>query len=496
MHKPRKMKCIIMMSVLILGMAGAVFAQNPNWTINYPDFQNTMTMVISISDECVPSEDASDIVAAFDITGQIRGVEVTNVENKAVLTVASNGSGEQIYFRVYDASTNSVYNIHNTTVEFVGDALIGSFEAPFVLNFDSSPTGSSAGPDQEVFNTASTVLQASGDGSWTTIEGAGGDIDNPSDPGSTFTGVIGTSYTLAWTLDNAAGCIGETDEVVIHLVLDQAEDNPQTCRDGLDNDGDGLTDCADPDCGQPIVQSMQKIDPTPLTCTTTQADGSIMIVQTGGDLFSIDNGANDQSAALFESLIADDYSVLIKNSNTGCETIVDITLDNTLDPLISVGTMEVRGPAVLCKGQSNVIYEINMPAVADLSWSYTGADITLDEIGDNAFANIGSAATAGQLVATMTSACSNISASLDIDFASNFLCGFANCLPTIDITTGLVGSTSAPQVYRAGVELSSSVSLPARNFEFTAGSSLIFDAGFAVLKGNLLTADIQTCTSN
>ena len=98
------------MSVLILGMAGAVFAQNPNWTINYPDFQNTMTMVISISDECVPSEDASDIVAAFDITGQIRGVEVTNVENKAVLTVASNGSGEQIYFRVYDASTNSVYN--------------------------------------------------------------------------------------------------------------------------------------------------------------------------------------------------------------------------------------------------------------------------------------------------------------------------------------------------------------------------------------------------
>ena len=490
------MKLINTLIIIICCAHGIANAQQPNWQVNYADFQNTMTVVIAVSDECVPSADPMDIVAAFDITGQIRGVEPTIINNKALLTVGSNGSGEQIYFKVYDASTDRVYNIYNTTVPFIGDETIGSIAEPMLLNFDSNPLGASAGPDQELFNTASTVLQATGVGSWSLVEGAGGSISMPADPQSTFTGVIGTSYTLAWTLDNAAGCIGETDEVIIHMVIPSDEDNPQACSDGLDNDGNGLTDCMDPGCGKPTVLSMTKTDPTPIDCSTTQADGLISLSQSGGDLLSIDMGATMQPSSTFENLIAGDYNVLIRNSTSGCEAIVNITLDNTLDPLTSVTSMEVKGPDIICKGQDAIMYEIDIPAVADLSWSYSGTDVTINEMGEAAFIDIGPDATSGQLVATMASACSSITASMDIAFANDFLCGFANCPANVNLTTGLLQSLNAPRIYRAQMDLTSNAEVPSYLYEFSAGTSLNFNPGFTITGGQPFIAEIKTCSSN
>jgi len=96
------------------------------------------------------------------------------------------------------------------------------------------PTGSDAGPDQLNVAGATVTLAANtpitGTGSWTIIEGSGGYIQDPANPGSTFTGVAGTTYTLSWAI--STDCSTSTDSVVIGFA-------PFTCgntfKDARDN---------------------------------------------------------------------------------------------------------------------------------------------------------------------------------------------------------------------------------------------------------------------
>jgi hypothetical protein len=53
-----------------------------------------------------------------------------------------------------------------------------------------------------------------GTGLWTIIAGAGGTITTPTSPTSTFTGTIGVTYTLRWTISNNP-CAPSFDEVDI-----------------------------------------------------------------------------------------------------------------------------------------------------------------------------------------------------------------------------------------------------------------------------------------
>lgn len=481
--------------VLLLLVVIDTNAQDPNWTVNYADFQNTMTAIVAISDECVPSADANDIVAAFDITGQIRGVEPTIVGNNAFLTIGSNGAGEMIYFKVYDASTNAVYNIYNTSISFLGDSNIGTVPEPFILNFDSNPTGASAGPDQEIFNMTTTTLAASGTGSWSIVEGEGGSFLDASSATTVFNGVIATKYILAWTLDNAAGCIGETDEVVIYFVIPADENITLTCTDGLDNDGDGLTDCDDPDCGKPDVTDVVVVQPTPIDCNSTQSDGSITIIQTGADSFSIDMGENYQLMNAFSGLTTGTYNVLLKSNAQGCILNIERELENLIDPIKDVLGIKLTGPTVLCKGSEAVKFEIDQPNLSVLNWTYTGSDVTIVKDGDAGLVSFGSNATEGDIVATMSSTCSVHSDTLGIVFANDFLCSFSNCPPSISISTGVIESAMSPQVYRAGIDLISNAQLSNKNFEFTAGNSLQFETGFSIDQGLSFIAGIQSCTN-
>jgi hypothetical protein len=469
-------------------------AQNPNWSVNYPDFQNTMRAIITVSDECVPSSDANDIVAAFDITGQIRGFAKTDVENKAFLTIGSNSSGEEIIFKVYDASTNKVYNIYNSSISFSEENPAGTIPVPLILNFDSSPAGVSAGPDQEIFSKTTTTLAATGTGTWSIIVGAGGSFVDASSPTTVFNGVIDSKYILAWTLDNASGCIGETDEVIIYFVLNEPEDGTRTCTDGLDNDGDGQTDCADPHCGQPVITSIARTDPTPIDCNSTVDDGSFVISNTGGDIFSLDMGVTRQGSNSFAGLMAGTYNVYMQNSTTGCNAVGEAKLENTLDPIGNINEMNVMGPEMLCMGLQDVNYSLDVPALGTLIWSYTGTDVSISSIGNTGMADFGSSSTAGGIVATMSSACSSISDTLQVVFANPFLCSFSNCPATADITTSLIESTNAPQVYRVGMELKSSAIIRNYNYEFTAGNSVTLESGFSIATGLNFVADIKKCS--
>lgn len=79
------------------------------------------------------------------------------------------------------------------------------------------PTQSDAGPDQLNIQGASVTLQGNtpvnGTGQWSIISGTGGNIAEPANPVSIFTGVAGNTYTLRWTITTSCG--SSEDDVVI-----------------------------------------------------------------------------------------------------------------------------------------------------------------------------------------------------------------------------------------------------------------------------------------
>ena len=83
--------------------------------------------------------------------------------------------------------------------------------------FNQNPSTANAGVDQSTC-ASSIILSANvasiGTGSWAIVSGVGGTFLNVLDPASSFNGLSGTSYTLAWTISNAS-CIPSFDEVAV-----------------------------------------------------------------------------------------------------------------------------------------------------------------------------------------------------------------------------------------------------------------------------------------
>jgi hypothetical protein len=98
-----------------------------------------------------------------------------------------------------------------------------------VISFqcDPQPTTANAGPDQLNLTTLTTTLQgnapAVGTGQWSIISGTGGNIANPSNPASSFTGIEGQSYTLRWSI---TACSTSSDDVVISIACPTANAGP------------------------------------------------------------------------------------------------------------------------------------------------------------------------------------------------------------------------------------------------------------------------------
>ena len=88
-------------------------------------------------------------------------------------------------------------------------------EDDVTITFSCDPaSAANAGPDQTVPGTSATLAAntpGSGSGAWSIISGAGGTIAQPSGPTSGFTGVIGTTYVLRWTVT----CPQSQDDVQI-----------------------------------------------------------------------------------------------------------------------------------------------------------------------------------------------------------------------------------------------------------------------------------------
>ena len=150
-----------------------------------------------------------------------------------------------------------------------------------------------------------------------TITASGSNLEYSIDGGSTyhtnniFTNLSDGNFTIK-VQNTATGCIADygntitlSDPVCVEI-----------CNNNHDDDGDGLEDCDDPDCGQPVISSITPANPS--NCPVLN-NGTITITASGNNLeYSIDAGTNYQASATFADLQAGSYNLIVRNTATGC----------------------------------------------------------------------------------------------------------------------------------------------------------------------------------
>ena len=122
-----------------------------------------------------------------------------------------------------------------------------------------------------------------------------------------------TTYTV--TVTSANGC-NDTDQVTVTVQF-CAED----CSNGSDDDGDGLVDCADPDCG-PTADAGNDLNNCP------GQDIQIGVSASGGNgvlTYNWDNGATGQSQ-IVNPLTTTTYTVTV-SAPSGCTAVDQVTVN-------------------------------------------------------------------------------------------------------------------------------------------------------------------------
>ncbi len=163
-------------------------------------------------------------------------------------------------------------------------------------------------------------------------------------------------------------------------LLEVCPSTESSCTDGIDNDGDGMTDCDDDDCS-PIVMTISGQDPT--DCNLD--NGNIIVTAAGGQtssyLYSIDMGQTWQSSAAFGSLGGGVYQVMVANSDETCPRISpDVILQNPLPPtilnILSGNSTSCEQPngniTILATGSMAVLYSIDGGQTYQESGQFTG----------------------------------------------------------------------------------------------------------------------------
>ncbi len=134
---------------------------------------------------------------------------------------------------------------------------------------------------------------------------------------------IGT-YTLqveAFAKTGGTGPVCQTQTITFRLITNEV------CDNGLDDDGDGLTDCDDPDCGFSVST------PAPQTiCSGTSA--TVTATPTGGRApytYAWNNGAGSGSSRAVTPTVNTTYTVTVTDAN-GCVRTATATVNVTPTP--------------------------------------------------------------------------------------------------------------------------------------------------------------------
>ncbi len=148
-----------------------------------------------------------------------------------------------------------------------------------------------------------TVLGGSAPYTYTWGNGLGAGISHNINPATT------TNYTV--TVTSNGGCTSTAQGTV--TVNFCAED----CTDGIDNDGDGLVDCNDPDCGLNLSAT-----PTDASCGNNDGQVSITITGGTGNFEYSDDNLSWHAGNTFSGLAPGNYTLYAQNTNGTCQASV------------------------------------------------------------------------------------------------------------------------------------------------------------------------------
>ena len=343
---------------------------NPNNAIGAPDgararlWDNGDQIVLDLTDE---------IPAGEDYIIRWRKDPGTSADPNIVVEESSNGStwgaatGSPFTFtstsyfdQTISASTNTRYlrfttqNVYNVDLDAVsyslscasedcsngidddGDGLIDCADPDC-----SNSLTVNAGANTSICFNASTTLTATASGGASPYSF---NWDNGLGPGSTHNVSPASSQTYRVTVSDNNGCTA-TSEVTITVAA-----CPEDCTNGIDDDGDGLVDCNDPDCSNGLTVNAGTDE---IVCAGTSIN--ISASASGGDgiyTYSWDNGLGNGASKTVSPLSTTTYRVTVTDGN-GCSDIDDIIVS-----VISSTTANVSGDVTVCSGVSTTLNAI------------------------------------------------------------------------------------------------------------------------------------------
>ncbi len=176
------------------------------------------------------SDDVSvTLVAPPTIANAGSNLLVCNTSTPLAANTPAVGSGS---WSVVTGTGGSFTNASSPTSTFSGTAGVAYTLRWTITNGSCTPstdditvtlsnplTVAQAGADQTACGTSVALganTPTSGTGSWSIISGVGGSVTSPGNAGSAFTGILGRTYTLRWTIARA-GCPSSTDDVSVTL---------------------------------------------------------------------------------------------------------------------------------------------------------------------------------------------------------------------------------------------------------------------------------------
>ena len=217
------------------------------------------------------------------------------------------------------------------------------------------PTTANAGTDQSLCGATSATLAgntpAVGTGQWTITSGSGGTVVTPSDPASTFNGTNGSSYTLQWTISN--GTCTSLDTVTIAFPL-------------LPVTPPNFTTSSNSVCqGQTNVIYTVPNDPSASSYNWSYSG-------TGATI----NGTTNSVSLDFDNT-ATSGTISVSTTN-GCGTSADLTLNITVNPLPTQPGAYTTSSAMVCMGDTNVLYSVPNDPTVTYNWNYSGTGVTIN----------------------------------------------------------------------------------------------------------------------
>jgi len=228
-------------------------------------------------------------------------------------------------------------------------------ETTIDIQFDDDPTPANAGPDQTGVSgvcgneaTLAATPATIGTGQWsiTGLADGMGELTDPSDPATTFSGTPGQTYTLTWTTSNGV-CFNSTDNVDIQFFATESADA------GIDQNF----------CGLPA-------NPVQLAAVAPGlGTGSWNIINNSGSGMISDvnnpNATYTPDASDLGKTVQLQWSVTGADPCPDTDDIVEITFANLVASVTS-------DPAVVCSGDMLMVNGNPMGGDGNYTHSWTG----------------------------------------------------------------------------------------------------------------------------